>query len=277
MVNSLSLAPQNSFLATYRLPVLDFADTPRPNAEPLLTPRQLQDSDPRNLSMRVILSQNAKHSDEDAAGLKVKLAASMLQEGKSANAESLAKKSIELHPNQWAGHRILIELLMAQQQYEEAYKLLDSLKIKRNVPAWDVPLPRKEIQLCAAACAWRIKDWERVEKHLKKAFSKGVKTMPRKLQEDWFRLALYRHQPDDAAEAASLLVSNNTLEFTDALLQTLVQQGWTEQALPLYRAVYAQDPRNQLLRRRLVALCIKEGEIDEARRLTEPGALDLNP
>jgi hypothetical protein len=26
-----------------------------------------------------------------------------------------------------------------------------------------------------------------------------------------------------------------------------------------------------------VALCIKEGELDEARRLTAPGALDLNP
>ncbi|CAN0548561.1 unnamed protein product, partial [Laminaria digitata] len=38
-----------------------------------------------------------------------------------------------------------------------------------------------------------------------------------------------------------------------------------------------KQPRNELLRRRLVALCIKEGEIDEARKLTESGALNLNP
>jgi hypothetical protein len=60
------------------------------------------------------------------------------------------------------------------------------------------------------------------------------------------------------------------------LLQTLVQQGWTEYALPLYRTAYAAEPRNQLLRRRLVALCIREGAIEEARALAKPGALDLS-
>jgi hypothetical protein len=107
--------------------------------------------------------------------------------------------------------------------------------------------------------------------------ARGGKTMQKPLQQEWFRLALYRNEPDDAAEAAGLLVTPSALDFTDALLQTLVQQGWTHHALPLYRTIFDKDPRNQLVRRRLVALCIKEGELDEARRLTAPGALDLNP
>ena len=82
--------------------------------------------------------------------------------------------------------------------------------------------------------------------------------------------------PEDAAEAAHELVNVGALEFTDAVLQTLVQQGWGEQALPLYRTMFSEDPRNQLLRRRLVALCIKQGKITEARAFAEPGALDLS-
>ena len=275
---SLSLAPQHSFLAEYRLPQLDFVKQTSPSKSPEALSTLIQkNADPRSRSMRMILGQGAEQSDEEAAGKKAELAASMWQAGKSAQAEKLANQSIALHPNQWAAHRVKVDIMMAQQKYDEVYELLDQLKIKGTTPAWDTPLSKRDINLCSAACAWRTKAWDVVEGHLKKAFPRGVKTMPRKLQEDWFRLALYRHQPDDAAEAASLLVSNTALEFTDALLQTLVQQGWTEQALPLYRTVYSQDPRNQLLRRRLVALCIKEGEIEEARRLAAPGALDLNP
>jgi hypothetical protein len=99
--------------------------------------------------------------------------------------------------------------------------------------------------------------------------------MPIPLMEDWFRLALYRGRPEDAAAVAALLIERTTVESADALLQTIVQNGWTKEALPLYRTAFANAPKSQLLRRRLVALCIREGQLDEARQLTQPGALGL--
>ncbi len=225
----------------------------------------------------MILSQKDHREDQETVALQVALADSMWRAGKSANALKMVFKALELYPKQWMANRIYVDILMAKQEYERAYDIILSLKDLPSPASWDLPLPLREVNVCAASCAWRMKEWERVAELLKEAFPDGVESMPRGLQEDWFRLALYRHQPDDAAAAAALLVSSNALDFSDALLQTLVQRGWTHQALPLYRTMYDQVPRNQLLRRRLVALCIKEGEIEEARRLAKPGALDLNP
>ena len=59
------------------------------------------------------------------------------------------------------------------------------------------------------------------------------------------------------------------------LLQALVQQGWNEEALPLYRTVFKRTP-DPLLRRRLVGLCIRTGALDEARRLSTHGPLKIN-
>ena len=279
MIESLSLEPQHSFLANYKIPVLKPAKAKKSSTSkgvPLTTLQQKM-ADPRARSLRMILSQGADVADSEAAQMKSELAVSMLQAGKSESAIKLADQSLALFANQWLAHCVKIDVMMAHHHYEKAYEYLTSIKIKRSTPEWDQALTTREINLCAASCQWRLKAWDTVDRHLRKAFPKGVQTMPTALQEDWFRLALYRHQPDDAADAAALLVSSNTLEFTDALLQTLVQQGWTGKALPIYRRVYAKQPRNELLRRRLVALCIREGEIEEARKLTESGALNLNP
>lgn len=99
--------------------------------------------------------------------------------------------------------------------------------------------------------------------------------MPGVLQEDWFRLAFYRERPEDAAAAARQIILKNNTEKADVLLQTLVKHGWHRQALMLYRTIYEQDPQNELLRRRIVGLHIREGEVMEARRLMEQGALRL--
>ncbi|NNE34998.1 MAG: tetratricopeptide repeat protein [Rhodothermales bacterium] len=99
--------------------------------------------------------------------------------------------------------------------------------------------------------------------------------MPAPIQEDWFRLSLYRDRPEDAVAVASVLIEEKSIPLADELLQTIVQNGWTKEALPLYRSAYKRAPESQLLRRRLVALCIREGALDEARTLTKPGALDL--
>ena len=225
----------------------------------------------------MILSSGNNMADAEKAELKTGLAVSMWQAGKSEQAIKLADQSLDIFPNQWIAHCIKIDVMMARHKYEEAYAYLMGIKVSGRPVSWDHALTKQEIHRCAASCKWRLKAWEDVEKHLKIAYPKGVKSMPTGLQEDWFRLALYRHNPDNAAEAAALLAGSNTLEFTDALLQTLVQQGWSGKALPIYRRVYAKQPRNELLRRRLVALCIREGEIEEARKLTESGALNLNP
>ena len=294
MIDSLSLEPQHSFLANYRIPVLTTGqrgkqrknDKPaelikqgKPASKGIQTLLSLQGkmADPRARSLRMILSQGAEMAEPEKAEIKSGLAASMWQAGKSESALKLAIQSLEILPNQWLAHRIKIDILMARHHYSEAYEYLMGIRVSRNIQPWDKKLSKEERNLCAASCQWRLKDWEKVDKHLRLAFPKGVKAMPTALQEDWFRLALYQNQPEEASDAASLLVASKSLDFTDALLQTLVQRGWSGKALPLYRKVYAKQPRNELLRRRLVALCIREGEIEEARRLTESGALNLNP
>jgi hypothetical protein len=118
-------------------------------------------------------------------------------------------------------------------------------------------------------------DWDSAADLTTKAYPKGVRTMPSFLQEDWLRLALYRERPDDAAEAARNLIVGSAPERADILLQTLVQQGWHKEALALYRLIFSMQPGSELLRRRMVGLCIREGELQEARRLMEQGALRL--
>jgi hypothetical protein len=59
------------------------------------------------------------------------------------------------------------------------------------------------------------------------------------------------------------------------MLRTIDARGWTDWALDLYRLAYSQHAGNQLLRRRLVGLCVRQGCVDEARTLTEGNALDL--
>ena len=278
MLNAIPFIEKKSYLESYRLPPLSFEKTTKLPAsiDSIWSSLHSKESDPRIRSIRMILSQKKPIDDTETIALQAALADAMWKAGKSTNALKMVLKALKIRPKQWMANRIYIDILMAQQEFEQAYEVVLSLKKLPKTPAWDIPLEARDIELCAASCAWRLKDWELVAEHLGKAFPKGVKSMPSELQEDWFRLALYRHKPDDAAAAAALLVSSKALDFTDAILQTLVQRGWTNQALPLYRHVYEQAPRNQLLRRRLVALCIKEGEIEEARKLAEPGALDLN-
>ena len=278
MLNTLPLDHRSSFLENYRLPPLSYDQGSKLPASVHSAWNALptRDADPRIRSIRMILSQRDPIDDSEAIALHGALADSMWKAGKSTNALKMVLKALKMQPQQWMANRIYIDILMAQQDFKQAYNVVISLRELPPPASWDSPLSKKETLLCAASCAWRLKEWEVVFEHLQEAFPEGVQSMNRPLQEDWFRLSLYRHKPDDASEAASLLVSSNALDFTDALLQTLVQRGWTHHALPLYRNMYEQEPRNQLLRRRLVALCIKEGEIEEARRLAEPGALDLN-
>ncbi|MEZ4702868.1 MAG: tetratricopeptide repeat protein [Rhodothermales bacterium] len=278
MASSFSLSSNQSFLSAYRLPALALPEPARlPAAANEVLPAIMhREADPRSLSLRVILGDQSTLPNEEQAALHMALAASFHQAGDYRKARRHAEQSIAQYGKQWASHRIIVDALMAQQLFDEAFAHFLAVKPPARPAAWDHALTEQEWKLCGAACAWRLKGWDDVARLIDEAFPSGLTTMPIGLLEDYFRLTLYRNQPDEAGRVAAILMATHTLEFNDALLQTLVQQGWTQQALPLYRNAYTQDPRNQLLRRRLVALCIREGKIEEARRLTAPGALDMN-
>ena len=224
MLDSLSLEPQHSFLASYKIPILQAgtSNTSGVKASTPPTPFQQRMADPRAQSLRMILSKEAKPGEKEvAAEVKSKMAVSMWQAGKSEQALRMAEQSLDLFPKQWLAHLIKVDILMARNLFERAYDHLMSVQIGSSSPAWDRALSKKELHLCAASCQWRLKSWEKVDEHLRLAFPKGVKSMPAALQEDWFRLALYRHQADDAAEAAALLAGSSSLEFTTPFCRPL--------------------------------------------------------
>ncbi len=273
----LASTPERSLLASYHLPERRFragAALPaplRPIWEALRT-RRTRDAQTALRHALASLPEDAAHASLRAA-LLYGLAATHLLDGHPSLAERYARESLTLEPRQWAAPRILLEILEARHAYEDAYLYLTERLAGPPGPAWDDPLPERHQYLAAAAWTWHIGDFEAAARFVHCAYPDGLSTMPSDLQEDCFRLALYRDQPDEAAEAAACLIINRPVESADALLQTIVHQGWTAQALPLYRSVYASDPGNELLRRRLIALCIREGIIDEARKLSSLGVL----
>jgi hypothetical protein len=200
-----------------------------------------------------------------------------LRTGRISAAELYALQSLILQKKQTLARLILMEVRMDQHDYRGAYALLSELEGLKGNPSWDESVSPEELCIALAAVAWRMGDWETVAGHLEKAYSGGMQTMPDLLLEDLFRLSLYRNQSEDAAAAAALLIRKRPVESTDALLQTLVQQGWTEQALPLYRTAFSDAPGSALLRRRLVALCLREGAVEEARSLARASALEITP
>ena len=220
------------------------------------------------------LDTRSRIGDEERAAILVGLAAADIQTGAYVNAKKLAGKSLDLFHRQWSAHRILLQVLSANRDYQAAELHLSNLH-QGSGPDWDEELTKEQYHTALAGWNWRLGEWEQVAKHLHLGYPYGVETMPEKIQEDWFRLALYRDRPLDAVAVATLLIKQRPTGRADELLQTFVKNGWTSEALPLYRSAYHRDPTSQLLRRRLVALCIKEGELEEARRLTAPGALDL--
>lgn len=220
------------------------------------------------------LDKRTRISDEERAALYIGLAAADFATGACETAKKLAGKSLDLFPDQWSAHRIMLQVMGASHDYQAAYLQLSNIH-QGPGPTWDEQLSKEDYHTALAGWAWRLGEWEQVARHLLLGFPYGIETMPEQIQEDWFRLALYRDRPEDAVAVATILIKQRPVSASDELLQTFVKNGWTAEALPLYRTAFHREPESQLLRRRLVALCIKEGELDEARKLTAPGALDL--
>lgn len=214
-------------------------------------------------------------SDEHRAALLAGLASAEWDNGVVGDAKRMANESLDLLPQQWLAWRVLLTTYISERAFDKATALIDGHTPPSSVRAWDEVLGETERHLIRATCAWMTSDWDHTATELSEAFPKGVGSMPSFLQEDWFRLAFYRERPEDAAAAAEQLIAENSIEMADVLLQTLVRQGWHRQALILYRAIFELEPTNELLRRRVVGLYIREGEVMEARRLMERGALRL--
>lgn len=212
---------------------------------------------------------------DERAGLLAGLAVADLMSGRTDDALVSATRSLELFPRQWLSRRVSIEVGSLRRDYRTCYRELAELDRPEVVAAWDEALDDLDIELGMASFSWKLGKWERVATHLSQAFPEGLVAMPDFLREDWFRLSLYRSLPEEAARAASSLIDERSVERMDELLQTIVQSGWTAQALPLYRNIHQIRPTHELVRRRLVALCIKEGELEEARRIVATSALRL--
>ena len=278
MLRSVSIEPKNeSYLASYRLTSLSFeADQlPYPSLKPVWTAMRMGEFSSAISLARTSLGERRIFPAAERAALEVAIAEAERRTGATDSAKRMAGRSLDLFPAQFSAHRILLSILASRKDYMAAYLHLANLETPADSPAWDESFDYQQIQIALAAWSWQLGEWDQVADHLENAFPMGLEEMPPEIREDWFRLSLYRDLPDDAAAAAALMIDQKPVENADQILQTIVQSGWTRQALPLYRAFYHKQPENQLLRRRLVALCIKEGEIEEARTLTIPGALRL--
>lgn len=266
----------DSFLAGYKPPRPTFKDTEGLPAELGPVWSALRGHKVR-LALRrgyTILREDTL-AEETKAGLLAALASAEWDNGVVSDAKRMAQESLELLPRQWLAFRVLLTAYIAEKTFDKATNLIDSHDPPEKICAWDEVLGATERHLIRATCAWMTSDWDNTASQLTEAYPKGVRSMPSFLQEDWFRLAFYRERPEDAAAAAEQLIAENNIETADVLLQTLVRQGWHREALILYRAIFEQDPKNELLRRRVVGLYIRQGKVQEARRLMEQGALRL--
>jgi len=277
MIHSLSSDQHASFLAGYRLTPLSFAETDHSFPSVNRVWRSIREGrlEEAAETIRDEMQTERIFGCEERAALEVALAHIALVTGSTDTARRRAGRSLDLHPDQFAAHRILLITLSARKDFAAAYLHLANLPLPAESRSWDEIIDARELATTLAAWAWQLGEWDQVADHIETAWPEGLDAMPPELREDWFRLSLYRGVAEDAAAAAALLIDDRPLERADELLQTIVQNGWEEQALPLYRTFFEQRPQSELLRRRLVGLCIKAGEIEEARSLTKPGALRL--
>jgi len=278
MMRKVELEPRNeSFLSAYRLPEITFEATelPYPSLSPLWEAmREGNFEEARTLAHETMQERRIFPAAERAA-IKVALATAELNLGATDTAKRMAGRSLDLHSNQFSAHRILLTVYMMRKDYTAAYLHLANLPLPKRTPKWDEKLAETDVHVALAAWAWQLGEWDQVADHLQIAYPGGLSEMPANVREDWFRLSLYRGLADDAAAAAESLIEGSSIHRADELLQTIVQSGWTKQALPLYRKFFQDKPESELLRRRLVALCVKEGQMQEARELAQPSALKL--
>lgn len=278
MMRKVTLQPrEKSFLSGFRVPELSFdcSDLPFSSLIPIWENMKLQEWETASAQAREAMDQPRIFHPEERAALEMALAEAQRQMGATEQARRIAGRSLDLYPNQLASHMIQVNVLAGRKDFLAAYLHLSNLAVGNTETVWDTVLTATETHTLLAAWSWQLGEWEDVADHLDSAYPEGVESMPAPLREDFFRLALYRNNPGDATAVASIMIEERSEAEADELLQAMAQQGWQEEALVLYTRFYESRAESQLLRRRLVALNIKQGHIDEARRLSGSGALRL--
>lgn len=278
MLRKVDLEPRHeSFLAGFRLPQLSFEHSNLPFRS--LTPIWQAMREGRTTEARQMAAEAMQESrifpPEERAALYAALAAAELKLGATDTAKRMAGKSLDLFADQYMAHTILLTVHVVRKDFTAAYLHLANQVLPRQTPDWDHVISNETVHTALAAWAWQLGEWDQVADHLMMAFPGGLTEMPADIREDWFKLSLYRGQADDAAAAVASLIGTISESHADEILQTIVQSGWTGHALPLYQEIYKQNESNELIRRRIVGLCVKEGKLDEARKLTMSSPLSL--
>lgn len=217
----------------------------------------------------------ANHSPPVQAAALAARAAALAARADAHCAAELAEASLALHPNQWMAHRVLLSLMVSRHAYGEAIAYLGRLPTLQSTLAGDEPLSLREQLTALAAWHCRLEAWDEAQACLARAYPQGVATMPVALQNDWFRLALYQQHLPDALVAAQSLITCSPVPEQDIILQVLVQQGWSDEALSLYEQAYTAAPESELLRRRLVGLYIRKQQYEHARSLLATTPLSI--
>ncbi len=271
MLRKVDLEPRHeSYLAGFRLPAISFEnkDLSYRSLNPIWEAmREGRTTEARTLAAETTQKRRIFPPEERAA-LYAAQAAAELKLGATDTAKRLAGKSLDLVSEQFMAHRVLLTVHVVRKDFTAAYLHLANLPLPTRSPRWDDVLTFDETQVALAAWAWQLGEWDQVANHLSMAYPAGLSSMPADIREDWFKLSLYRGSADDAAAAAASLLDAASETHADDILQTIVQSGWAGHALPLYRDLYKRNESSELLRRRIVGLCVKEGNLDEARRLT---------
>lgn len=275
MLRKLDTPSYQAYLVSYRLPWLPYstsADVPA-SVQPVWMALGAGAWDAARRSAQASLAESRLFASTERAGLLAGLAVAELMSSRTDEARTAARRSLELYPAQWTARRILVEADARVRDYKACYRTISEHVPVDRPAAWDAPLVHADRCHALASFAWKLGKWEKVATHLEEAYPEGLAGMPDSIREDWFRLSLYRGLPDEATRAAASLIGNRPVTSADELLQTIVQGGWTDRALPLYRELHRSQPGHELVRRRLVALCIKEGQLDEARRIAASAPL----
>ncbi len=230
-----------AFFVGYRFPRLQFnaVDLPFPELQPIWQALEKGDHVSALDMVTSELNSGEERTNEFLAALRMAQSAAELKSGDLKRAMRHAGRSLDLHPRQYAANRILLSVLALRKGFAAAYHQLLNLSLPKKTAVWDEIMTVPQIQTALAAWSWQMGSWDDVAGHLIRAYPSGLADMPTPIREEWFRLSLYRGHPEDAAAAAALIIDQEPVEFADELLQTIVQSGWTKEALPLYREAYA--------------------------------------
>ncbi len=214
-------------------------------------------------------------SGEAVAACLCTTAAGELMNGSPEKALRAAEEARLLLPGHWITIRLLESALRRLGAYGKAYDLLAAATGPYPAFAWDDPLSPSDHRLGMASLALRTGNIRGAADHLMEAFADHIDRVPEELLTDWFRFSLNLDRPEESALAAERLIRSLPPEAADPVIQAVLQRGWTEQAYRLYRTAFSRHPTDSLIRRRLVGLSIRVGQVEDARLLLKPYPLEI--